>query len=553
MAKMLLYGEEARITLARGVEKLARAIEATLGPRGGNAVIDRPLGTPLVSRDGVSIADEIELEDRFENMGAQIVREVAKQTNKVAGDGTTTAVVLANALIQEGIVSLGPSGNTVAFFEGMDLAVEAALRQLKRLATPVTSDAQLQCVALISAGDPVLGKIVAEAVRRAGKDGMVHLEPSVTGKTSLDILSGISIDRGYVSAHMANQIDRMEAVLDHPLILLTDHVLQHPAQIESLRELAAQAQRSLLVVAEQVSPEMLGSLLAPGQEEVLRIVAVHPPEFGHWRKAVLEDIAILTGGRYLSKDLGDRLEDVAIADLGSAREVRVSLESTTITGGEGEQAKIQGRRGQIQRQLETMEQPIERDKLEERFARMAGAAAIIHVGGSTPAEQKRGLQLAEDALNAVQAAVEEGVLAGGGTALAHVAGELEQLLLTSPEDSREGIRTVQHALQQPLRCIARNCGLNPKVVAECIADSPYGFGLNARTGSFGDLLAEDVLDPLKVTSTALVNALSVAKLILGTQTLIADKPDTYDPTSGPARGGGAERLGLDYALEEMSP
>jgi chaperonin GroEL len=382
---------------------------------------------------------------------------------------------------------------------------------------------------------------------------MVHLEPSVTGKTSLDILSGISIDRGYVSAHMANQIDRMEAVLDHPLILLTDHVLQYPEQIERVRELAAQAKRPLLVIAEQVCPEMLGSLLAPGQEEVLRILAVRPPEFGHWRKAVLDDIAILTGGRYLSKDLGDKLEDVTISDLGSAREVRASLESTTITGGEGAPAKIQGRRGQIQRQLETMEQPIERDKLEERFARMAGAAAIIHVGGSTPAEQKRRLQLAEDALNAVRAAVEEGVLAGGGTALAHVAGELEQLMLVSPEESREGIRTVQHALRQPLRCIARNCGLNPKVVAERIADSPYGFGLNARTGSFGDLLAEDVLDPFKVTSTALVNALSVAKLILGTQTLIADKPDTYDPTSGPARGGGAERLGLDYTLEEMSP
>ena len=553
MAKMLLYGEEARTTLARGVEKLARAIEATLGPRGGNAVIDRPLGTPLVSRDGVSIADEIELEDRFENMGAQIVREVAKETNKIAGDGTTTAVVLANALIQEGIITLGPSGNTVAFFEGMDLAVEAALRQLKRLATPVTSDVQLQCVATISSGDPVLGNIVAEAVRSTGKDGMVHLEPSITSKTNLDILSGISIDRGYVSAHMANQIERMEAVLDHPLILLTDHVLQHPAQIERLRELATQAKRPLLVIGEQVSSEMLSSVLAPGQEGALRIVAVHPPEFGHWRKAVLEDIAILTGGRYMSKDLGDKLEDVLISDLGSAREIRASLESTIITGGEGDPSKIHGRRGQIQRQLETMEQPIERDKLEERLARMAGATAVIHVGGSTPAEKKRRLQLAEDALNAVRAAAEDGVLAGGGTALAYVAGELDQLILASSEEVHDGIRTVQQALQQPLRCIARNCGLNPKIAVERVADSPYGFGLNARTGSFGDLLAEDVLDPLKVTSTALVNALSVAKLILGTQTLIADKPDTHDPTSGPARGGGAERLGLDYSLEEMSP
>jgi chaperonin GroEL len=550
---MLLYGEEARTTLARGVEKLARAIEATLGPRGGNAVIDRPLGTPLVSRDGVSIADEIELEDRFENMGAQIVREVAKETNKVAGDGTTTAVVLANALIQEGISALSRSSNTVALFEGMDLAAEAALQHLKRLATSVNSDGQLQSVAVISAGDAVLGGIVAEAVRSAGKDGMVHVEPSVTGKTTLDIVNGISIDRGYISAHMANQVEKMEAVLDHPLILLTNHVLQHATEIERVREIAIQAKRPLLIIAEQVSSELLGSLLAPGGKDTLTVVAVNPPEFGHWRKAVLEDIAILTGGRYLSKELGDKLENMAPSDLGGAREVRVSLESTIVTNGEGDLAKIHGRRGQIQRQLETMEQPIERDKLEERFARMAGTAAVIHVGGSTPVEQKRRLQMAEDALNAVRAAAEEGVLAGGGTALAHVASELESLAMAAPEESQEGIKTVQRALVQPLICIARNCGLNPKKVIERIANSPYGFGLNARTGSFGNLLAEDVLDPLKVTSTALVNALSVAKLVLGAQTLIADKPQSYDPTSGPARGGGAERLGLDYTLEEISP
>lgn len=431
---------------------------------------------------------------------------------KPSGDGTTTAVVLANALIQEGLSALGPSGNTVTFFEGMDRAVEGALRRLQ-----------------------------------------VHVEPSITGKTALDILNGISIDRGYISAHMANRIDAMEAVLDHPLILLTDHVLQHPAQFAKVLQIAVEAKRPLLVIAEQVSSETLGIMLAPVGDQSVRIVAVHPPEFGHWRRAVLEDIAILTGGRYLSKDLGDKVENVTTSDLGSAREVRVSLESTVITGGAGEPAKIQGRRGQIQRQLETMEQPIERDKLEERFARMAGTAAILYVGGSTPVEQKRRLQLAEDALNAVRAAAAEGVLAGGGAALAHVAGELEQLRVVSPEETREGIRTVQRALQQPLRCIARNCGFDPEMVAARIADSPYGFGLNARTGSFGDLLTEAVLDPLKVTSTALRNALSVAKLVLGAQTLIADKPDNHDPTSGPARGGGAERFGLDYSMEEMSP
>jgi len=552
MPKMLLYGESARTTLARGVEKLARAIEATLGPRGGNAVIDRPLGTPLVSRDGVSIAEEIELEDRFENMGAQIVREVAKQTNEVAGDGTTTAVVLANALIQEGLNFLSRSNNTVLLFEGMDLAVQAALQQLKTLAAPVDSDDQLQSVAVISSGDPVLGRAVAEAVHSTGREGTVHVEAGSKATTELNILSGFSIDRGYLSEHMANRTDRMEAILDHPLILLTDHVLQQPGQIEKVIQIAVRARRPLLIIAEQVTPTSLGNLLARGKDGEIAIVAVHPPEFGHWRKAALEDIAILTGGRYLSKELGDKLEDVVEADLGGAREIAVSLETTTFTGGEGAADAIQARRNQIQRQLETMAQPIECDKLEERFARMAGAAAVIHVGGSTPVEQKRRLQMAEDALNAVRAAIEEGILAGGGTALAYIARDLEALAASSPEDSRDGIRTVLVALRQPLVCIARNCGLNSQKVLERIAESEYGFGLNARTGTFSNLIDEGILDPLKVTSTALINALSVAKLVLGTQTLIADKVDASDPTSGPARGGGAERYGLDYTLEETS-
>jgi chaperonin GroEL len=515
-------------------------------------VIDRPLGTPLVSRDGVSIAEEIELEDRFENMGAQIVREVAKQTNEVAGDGTTTAVVLANALIQEGLNFLSRSNNTVLLFEGMDLAVQAALQQLKTLAAPVDSDDQLQSVAVISSGDPVLGRAVAEAVHSTGREGTVHVEAGSKATTELNILSGFSIDRGYLSEHMANRTDRMEAILDHPLILLTDHVLQQPGQIEKVIQIAVRARRPLLIIAEQVTPTSLGNLLARGKDGEIAIVAVHPPEFGHWRKAALEDIAILTGGRYLSKELGDKLEDVVEADLGGAREIAVSLETTTFTGGEGAADAIQARRNQIQRQLETMAQPIECDKLEERFARMAGAAAVIHVGGSTPVEQKRRLQMAEDALNAVRAAIEEGILAGGGTALAYIARDLEALAASSPEDSRDGIRTVLVALRQPLVCIARNCGLNSQKVLERIAESEYGFGLNARTGTFSNLIDEGILDPLKVTSTALINALSVAKLVLGTQTLIADKVDASDPTSGPARGGGAERYGLDYTLEETS-
>jgi chaperonin GroEL len=553
MTKLLLYGEAARITLARGVEKLARAIEATLGPQGGNAVIDRPLGTPMVSRDGMSIADEIELEDRFENLGAQIVREVAKETNKVAGDGTTTAIVLANALIREGVSPLGASGNTVTFFQGMDLAVEASLRMLAELAVPVHSNDQLKAVAAISAGDPVLAGLVVDAVRNAGKDGMVQIEPSHTRNTELILVNGISIQRGYLSAHMANQTGSMEAVLDHPLILLTDHALQHPAQLERLQRIAIETKRPILIIAEQISAEILGGILAPSRSETPRMVAVNPPEFGHWRKDVMEDIAILTGGTYLSKAFGDRIEDASATDFGSAREVRVSLESTMIAGGEGDPGQIQGRRNQIQQLLTTVEQPVEHDKLEERLARMAGSASIIAVGGSTPAEQKRRIQLVEDALNAVRAAREEGVLAGGGSALAHISNKLEELKLASAEELRGGIDAVQRALQQPLRSIARNCGFDPEIVAQRLSDSPYGHGLNARTGSFGDLIAESVLDPLKVTSTALQNAHSVAKLVLGAQTLIVDKPEYRDPSSGPARGGGAERFGLDYTMQEISP
>ena len=475
MPKILRYGEQARITLAKGVEKLAKAVETTLGPRGGNAVIDRPIGTPLVSRDGVSIADEIELEDRFENMGAQIAREVAKQTNRVAGDGTTTAIVLANSLIQEGL----------------------------------------------------------------------------SVKTILEIVDGFSFDRGYLSAHMANQIDRMEAVLDSPLICLTDHTLLDPQQVEIIKKISAEAKKPVLLIVEQLGGAALGALLA-ARDSGQWMLAVHPPEFGHWRKAVLEDIAILTGARFIAKELGDRLEDIRLEDLGTARQVRASLENTTITGGGGDPVKVRGRRHQIQKQLELMEQPVERDKLQERLGRMSWAIAIIRVGGATPAEQKRTGQMIEDALNAARAATEEGVLAGGGTTFAQVAQELDALAQPANDEIRKGTRIVQRALIEPLRCIARNSGLDPDKVIDRVVHSNYGLGFNARTGQFGDLIAEGVLDPLKVSSAALRNAASVAKLVLAAQTLIADKPESIDPASEPCRGGGAERYGMDYSMQEVS-
>jgi chaperonin GroEL len=551
MPKLIRYGEQARITLAKGVEKLAKAVETTLGPRGGNAVIDRPIGTPLVSRDGVSIADEIELEDRFENMGAQIAREVAKQTNKVAGDGTTTAIILANALIQEGLSVFGRDTNPIAVMDGIDQAVEATIGRLKELARPVTTKEQLLFVAANSSNDPEIGSVVSEALRRVGNEGIVEVEPSLSAKTALEIVDGFSFDRGYLSAHMANQIDRMEAELDSALILLTDHVLIDPEQVENIKRISTQAKKPVLLIAEQLSGAALGALLK-ARESGQWILAVQPPEFGHWRKAVFEDLAILTGARFISKDLGARLEDVRLEDLGTALQVRASQEATTITGGGGDPAKIRGRRAQIQKQLEIMEQPVERDKLQERLGRMSGAIAIIRAGGATPVEQKRGAQMIEDALNAARAATEEGVLAGGGTTLAQVAQGLEALCRPANDDVCKGMRIVQRALLEPLRCIAFNSGLDPGKVTDRVIHSNYGHGFDARTGKFCDLVAEGVLDPLKVSTAALRNAASVAKLVLATQTLIVDKPESVDPTSEPCRGGGAERYGMDYSMQEVN-
>jgi len=547
---MLLYGEQARLALARGVEKLAKAVETTLGPRGGNAVIDRPQGTPLVSRDGVSIADEIELEDRFENMGAQIAREVAKQTNKVAGDGTTTAIVLANALIREGLAAFDGATNVAAVLDGIDQAVEAATQRLRKLSKPVTTEEQILSVATIAANDPALGRVVAEGLERVGDDGIVNVESGPSLKTELEFVDGISFDRGYRSAHMANEIERMEAVLESALVFLTDHPLVDSEEVEMIKNISTEAGRPVLLIAEEISAQALATLLALRNSGSPLMVAVHPPEFGHWRKAVLEDIATLTGGRFVSKDLGARLEDLRL-DFGTARKVRVSLETTTIIGGGGDPAKIRGRRTQIQRQLEVMEQPVERDKLQERLARMSGGIAVIRVGGATPAEQKRRAQLIEDSLNAVRAAIQDGVLSGGGTALAYVSKDLGAPGGPSANGFATGIRIVQRALLEPIRCIARNSGLDPDAVADRVAQSNYGFGLNARTGQFEDLQAAGILDPCKVTVASLRNAASVAKLVLATRTLIADKPESYDPTSGPCRGGGAERFGMDYQSAEV--
>ncbi|MEK0086027.1 molecular chaperone GroEL [Benzoatithermus flavus] len=543
MAKIMLHHGEARAALARGVAKLTLAVQGTMGPKGTNAIIDRPIGTPLISRDGVSIAAEIELEDRFENMGAQVVREVSKQTNDVAGDGTTTATVLANALIQGGVKVLDQGQSAVDLVAGIELACAHVIEALRRQARPLPDDRALEQVAVVAATEPALGRLVAEAVRRVGPDGIIEVEHGVPGEpTRLDVLEGMSFDRGYLSHHMATDPETMEAVLEQPLILITDNRIPHAAALDAVLAEVARQRRPLLVIAEEIAPDAVARLIAARRQGCIA-VAVNPPDYGHWRKAMLEDLAILTGGRVLARELGGRVEAATAQDLGQAERIRVMLDRTAIVGGGGAPEAIRARRAQIERQLEAAPQNVERDKLAERLARLTGGTAILVAGGATPVEQKRAAQLLEDALNAARGARMEGVVPGGGTALAQMAPELDALLAGQDPSIGEGIRLVQRALEAPLACIAENAGFSGREIAAQVVSGPAGVGFDAATGQFVDLVAAGIMDPVKVIRTSVANAASVAKLILTTHTLIADRPEHQDPTAGPALGAGAERLG----------
>jgi chaperonin GroEL len=543
MPKMMLHRAEARAALGRGVAKLTLAVQGTLGPKGMNAIIDRPIGTPIVSRDGVSIADEVELPCRFENMGAQVVREVSKQTNEVAGDGTTTATVLANALIQDGLKVLESDTSPVDLVAGIDRAAGVIAEALRRSARPLSGQAQLEAVATIAATDPALGRLVAEALGRVGADGIVEVQfgPGIT--TTLEVVEGMSFDRGYISHHMVTDVETMRAVLDDPLILITDQRIASPAQIEHLLAEVSGTGRPLLIIADELAPDVVVSLLGMRRNGIGLAVAVNPPEFGHWRKAMLEDIAILTGGRVIARDLGGRLEQVTLGDLGGADRVEVGQSFTALIRGRGDPEMIRARRAQVQRQFDAAPPNIERDKYTERLAKLTGGTATILAGGATPAEQKRRVQLLDDSLSAARAAIEEGVVAGGGTALIQVAGELDKLADQTTGGVREGVRVLQRSLKAPLACIAENCGLKPADILAQVAQSPKGTGFDARTCEFTDLIAAGVTDPVKVTMAAVRNAASAACLILNTHTLIADKPEFEDPTAGPALGAGAEKLG----------
>jgi chaperonin GroEL len=544
MTKILLHGDSARQALGRGVAKLARAVRSTLGPRGMNAIIDRPLGTPMVSRDGAVIAREIELEDPFENLGAQVVREVAKQTNEIAGDGTTTAIVLAAALVEEGLARLADGVSAVELVAGLEAAADCIVAQLRRDARPLRDAADLRSVAVIAANEEKLGTLVAGALERIGLAGVLTVEEGSGLETVLEFVEGMTFDRGYLSHHMLTDVERMQAVLDEPDILMTDLKLQGDADIDAIERLSDDRVRPLLVIAEEVSPNLVVRLLRRRDRGLPPVVAIHPPEYGHWRKAMLEDIAILTGGRVVARDLGGRIADLGPRDLGAARQVQIGSDFTIIAGGAGDPAAIDARRRQIARQIELAPPNVERDKLEMRLAKLSSGSAIIYAGGATPVERRRRAQLAEDAVCATRGAMEEGIAAGGGTALVQAAPALAALEAELGQAAREGAALLRRALACPLAVIAANAGLDPERAVAQVSAAPVGTGLDARSGKVSDLFAAGVIDPAKVGIAALRNAASVAGLILTTDTLVADLPDREDPTAGPARGGGAERLGM---------
>lgn len=543
MPKMMLHDEAAREALARGVHKLARAVGGTLGPRGMNAVMDRPVGTPIISRDGVTIAAEIELECPFENMGAQIVREVSAQTNEIAGDGTTTATVLADALVQGGLREVSSGVNAVELVQGIEKAADVVIAALKDLAKPVSGPDTVRAVATIAANDAALGQIVSDAFAKAGTNGIVDVQYGVGMQSTMEFIEGMTFDRGYLSHHMATDPETMEAVLYNPLVLITDIKIQQPAELANVYALMEAAKRPLLIIAEDIAPPCVMDMLARREKTLLPIVAVNPPEYGHWRKAMLEDIAIVTGGRVIARDLGGRIDACEAADLGGAQIAKISAGRTAIAAGNGDAGALDARREQVRRMHEAAPENVERDKFKERLSKLSGGTAIIFAGGATPVELKRKAQLIDDAVCAARAALDEGVVPGGGTALLRVLPALDKCAKSVSGGVARGVALVGEALRKPLERIASNGGLDGQEKVRLVIAAKGGTGLDARSGEIIDLTKAGVVDPVKVVHSALRNAVSVAGLILTTHTLVAKRPDDYDPTKEPARGGGAELLG----------
>ncbi len=541
MAKQIVFNEDARHALERGVNALAEAVRVTLGPKGRNVVLDKKFGSPLITNDGVTIAREIELEDPFENMGAQLVKEVATKTNDVAGDGTTTATVLAQAIIREGLKNVAAGANPMGIKRGIELAVEAIVGDIKTNAKPIESKEAITQVASISAGDANIGALISDAMEKVGKDGVITVEEAKGMTTELQVVEGMQFDRGYISAYMITDTEKMEAVLNDPYILITDRKIGAIADILPVLEKVVQSGRQLLIIAEDIEGEAMATLVVNKLRGTFTAVGVKAPGFGDRRKAMLEDIATLTGGTVVTEDLGLKLENTTIEMLGRARQVRVSKEETTIVEGSGQTEEIQNRVEAIKRQIEETTSDFDREKLQERLAKLSGGVAVIQVGAATETEMKEKKLRIEDALAATRAAVEEGIVAGGGTTLIDAVEALNSLNLTG--DEKTGVAIIRRSLEEPLRQIANNAGFEGSVVVEKVRNAGRGVGFNAVTEQYEDMIAAGIVDPAKVTRSALQNAASIAAMLLTTECLISDLPSKDNGAAAMAGMGGMGGMG----------
>ncbi len=538
MAKDIKFGEEARRALESGVNKLANTVKITLGPKGRNVVLDKKFGSPLITNDGVTIAKEIELEDPFENMGAQLVKEVATKTNDVAGDGTTTATLLAQAIIREGLKNVAAGANPMILKKGISKAVEAAVKGIGEISQKVKGKEDIARVAAVSANDEEIGNLIADAMEKVGNDGVITVEESKTMGTNLDVVEGMQFDRGYVSGYMVTDTEKMEAVLDNPYILITDKKISNVQEILPILEQIVQQGKKLVIIAEDVEGEALATLIVNKLRGTFTCVAVKAPGFGDRRKAMLQDIAILTGGQVITEELGLDLKEARIDQLGRAEKVIVQKENTIIVGGSGDEKAIRDRISSIKAQIEETTSDFDREKLQERLAKLSGGVAVIQVGAATETEMKEKKLRIEDALAATRAAVEEGIVSGGGVALINVIPKVKALLNETSGDERTGIQIIARALEEPLRQIAINAGLEGSVILDKVASSDVGVGYDVVSESYVNMIEKGIVDPAKVTRSALQNAASVASMLLTTESIVADKPEKPDPAAAAGMGGG---------------
>ena len=536
MAKQILFDEEARRALGRGVDALANAVKVTLGPKGRNVVLDKKYGAPTITNDGVTIARDIELEDPFENMGAQLVKEVATKTNDIAGDGTTTATLLAQAMIQEGMRNVVAGANPMIVKKGIETAVKTLVDEIKSKAKKVETKAKIAQVAAISSGDAEVGDLIAEAMEKVGKDGVITVEESKSMDTNLSVVEGMQFDRGYISPYMVTDTEKMEAIMDDPYVLITDRKISSVADILPVLEQVVKQGKQIVIIAEDLDGEALATIVVNKLRGTFKALAVKAPGFGDRRKAMLEDIAILTGGTVISEEIGRKLDSVTLEDLGRARQVRSTKEETTIVDGAGDKAQITARVDQIKKQIADTTSDFDREKLQERLAKLSGGVAVVEIGAATEVEMKDKKYRVEDALNATRAAVEEGIVAGGGTTFIDILPALDKLSVEG--DVKVGVEIVKRAVEAPVRQIAENAGLEGSVVVDSVKKAGDGIGFNALENTYVDMIGAGIVDPAKVTRSALQNAASIAAMVLTTETLVTDKPEPEAPMPAGAPGMG---------------